>query len=91
MLGEYSPTVSSAYAHDRDWWSSNQLGYNIYDQDGYDAYGYNSDCIDRAGNHKDDYAISDSNDEGDEDCNNAYLIAYKEWGFDGRIPVMLSK
>lgn len=67
-VGKYSPTVSRWYAKDQNWWNKNGgdsiivaddgsvIGYNQFDKDGYDSYGYHKDTEqDRAGNTEYDY------------------------------------
>ena len=55
--GKYSPTVSSSYANDQDWWEKHCSNpeLDLYDRDGYDSYGYNEKGIDRAGYSEWDY------------------------------------
>lgn len=88
--GKYSPTVSAAYAADQGWWQKYRVEgetYQAYDPEGYDSYGYNEDCIDRAGNHENDYLHNDGDYDLDEDYNDAYNDAYRSWTFDGVKPV----
>lgn len=67
-LGKYSPTVSKWYAEDQDWWHKNGGGcvvknaegivvdYTLYDNDGYDSYGYHYMTeLDRADHSEDEY------------------------------------
>ena len=87
MLGKYSPTVDSAYDHDQDWFEK-YAGYNQYDPEGYDYYGYNRKDIDRAGNHEDSYA------RVCQCCGQAidslYYDTKLQWGFDGVKPVKMT-
>lgn len=93
MRGKYSPTVSRAYQKDQSWFDSYRIEipgvYNPYDPEGFDAYGYNYNDIDRAGNHENDYIPNDSPywEDVDDDYNTAYEDAYDSWGFDGIKPV----
>lgn len=72
-VGKYSPTVSTWYAKDREWFEKNGgsclvfdaagniVDYKSYDKDGYDRYGYHMDTDqDRAGYTEFDY-LEDSN------------------------------
>lgn len=95
MRGKYSPTVTAAYMQDQEWWHKyaccNHLTWNQYDPDGYDSYGYNSDDIDRAGNHENVYAHNDALDanwDTEDDYNWRYDEALNTWGFDGVKPVV---
>jgi hypothetical protein len=61
-VGKYSPTVSFSYMKDQKWFEKNGGDFgngvnpdSIYDNDGFDSYGYNSENIDRAGIHENDY------------------------------------
>ena len=67
-IGKYSPTVSMWYANDQNWFrknggdcdvldtDGNWLGYQSYDKDGYDEYGYHRLTeLDRAGNYEYEY------------------------------------
>ena len=67
-VGKYSPTVSRWYAKDQKWWEKNGggsliiddsgkiIGWNQFDKDGYDSYGYHKTTEqDRAGNTEFDY------------------------------------
>jgi len=92
MRGKYSPTVSTAYAKDQDWWKrysgQTDTQWNQYDPDGYDSYGYNNDDMDRAGNYEHEYYCDD--EEGDDywsGTNYKYEHALDVWGFDGVKPV----
>ena len=81
MRGKYSPTVSKAYQHNREWFVNYSKG-EIYDPEGYDSYGYDKNDIDRAGNeewqyYSDDYCCG----------NYKYDAAYNWWRFDGEKPV----
>lgn len=76
MQGKYSPTVSSAYDTNIRWFRCLANG-DMYDDEGYDRYGYNRNDIDRAGNHEIDYAL-------DDDLHND---VYLEWGSNGTRPV----
>lgn len=84
-LGKYSPTVSMWYANDQDWYeknggycsvydaAGNVIGYEIYDKDGYDSYGYHKDTeLDRAGNSESDY-LEDS------------ISHYNQVGYEGSV------
>jgi hypothetical protein len=67
-VGKYSPTISSSYSMDQDWWERNGGGYgngknpnSEQDDDGYDSYGYSGQFgqgVDRAGHTEDDYLSS---------------------------------
>ncbi len=55
-VGKYSPTVSTSYSRDQEWWYKNGGGFgngknpdSDLDDDGFDSYGYDNDNIDRAG------------------------------------------
>lgn len=55
-VGKYSPTVSTSYAKDQNWFTKNGGDFgngknpdSLYDDDGFDSYGYNENSIDRAG------------------------------------------
>lgn len=65
-LGKYSPTVSGWYSRDQKWFKKNGGDFengkdpnSLYDNDGYDSYGYNENDIDREGNKEDIYMIED--------------------------------
>lgn len=95
MRGKYSPTVNIAYMRNQSWWDNYsgrndpaRIGWNQYDPQGFDSYGYDKDDIDRAGNHENDYAHNNGSHDRDEDYNNAYDAAYGDWGFDGVKPVI---
>lgn len=91
MRGKYSPTVSSAYMEDQNWWrnysTSTGVSYPTYDPEGYDSYGYNEDDIDRAGNAEYVYYSNDCPHPEHADYNIAYDSAYDEWIFNGTKPV----
>lgn len=65
-VGKYSPTVSTSYMRDQNWWRDNGGGFengknpdSDLDDDGYDSYGYSGefgDGPDRAGFTEDQYA-----------------------------------
>lgn len=64
-IGKYSPTVSTSYSQDQEWYEKNGGGYgngkdpeSYYDDDGFDSYGYNAEGRDRAGHHENDYPAS---------------------------------
>ncbi len=64
-VGKYSPTVSTTYAKDQDWFVKNGGEYgngknpeSQYDDDGFDLYGYNDKDIDRAGVKESSYMTS---------------------------------
>lgn len=62
MQGKYSPTVAGWYSQDQKWWYKNRVlseDYQEFDKDGYDSYGYNSQGVDRAEVHENDYACDD--------------------------------
>lgn len=84
--GKYSPTVFAAYRRDQDWFSKYSQGQN-FDPEGYDSYGYNQDCQDRAGNDELDYLRNDADRDTDDDYNILYDDALDLWGFDGVKPV----
>lgn len=65
--GKYSPTVSSAYAKNQDWWKP--FNFGIYDEDGFDSYGYNKDGVDRAGNNELDYLYTEEVQYWNDDTN----------------------
>lgn len=96
MRGKYSPTVIAAYMADQRWWHKYSYtpedGWNQYDPDGYDSYGYDENEVDRAGNHETAYYITMtqwmSGLKVIADYNNAYDRALREWGFDGEKPVL---
>jgi len=95
MRGKYSPTVSVAYRKDQEWFINycfheiNSSEYAQYDPEGYDAYGYNKDDVDRAGNKEHHYYHNDLSDDGlDGDCNYLFEDLEGEWGFDGTKPVL---
>jgi hypothetical protein len=93
MRGKYSPTVTRAYMKDQEWWTkyayANVSGDEFvqYDPEGYDSYGYDKNDMDRAGNNEFDYIHNDGDYNLDQDYNNAYDQADREWGFDGVKPV----
>lgn len=85
-VGKYSPTVSTAYFVDQNWWEKNGGGFDNgvdpkswNDDDGYDEYGYDDNGVDRAGNTEDDYLTS-YDDEFD--SYPFYNDTYSDWGFD---------
>jgi hypothetical protein len=89
MRGKYSPTVSAAYQADQHWWSlyaATCKEWTQYDPEGYDAYGYNADDVDRAGNPECAY-YSDECEYSLSSGNIAYDNASDSWGFDGTKPV----
>lgn len=91
MRGKYSPTVNSAYSHDKNWHRKFMAADGfMYDPEGFDSYGYNKDNIDRAGNYENDYIHNDNDTGSDEDFNNAYDITSDDWGFDGTKPAQIS-
>lgn len=55
--GKYSPTVASWYGQDQNWHRKilEVTEESVYDHEGYDSYGYNSNQLDRAGNYEHDY------------------------------------
>ena len=53
-VGKYSPTITRAYMKSQTWWKGVDE-FSLYDQDGYDSYGYNKENVDRAGNHENEY------------------------------------
>lgn len=59
MQGKYSPTVSGWYSKNKNWFKPADAAF-VYDEDGYDSYGYNSENIDRAGNEESDYYSDDA-------------------------------
>ena len=70
-VGKYSPTVSSSYAADQNWWEKNGGGYDNgidpnsdNDDDGYDRYGYDANDTDRAGHQENDYLLNYSEYDG---------------------------
>lgn len=72
-VGKYSPTVSTSYSKDQDWYEKNGGGYGNgknpdadYDDDGYDSYGYNAEGYDRAGNTESHYLNSRERDFNDD-------------------------
>lgn len=87
--GKYSPTVTAAYRARQDWWTRYVVEvpgtYAQYDPDGFDQYGYNSECYDRAGNHEFDYLTDDSYDSN---SNSLYDAALEDWTFDGTRPAL---
>lgn len=100
MRGKYSPTVCAAYMHDQSWHDKllatqgtfdkdgNSCESGLYDVDGYDSYGYNSEDVDRAGNNEYDYCCDDTDEYGDSlGFNSAYDQAVNDWGFDSTRPV----
>jgi hypothetical protein len=97
MRGKYSPTVNAAYQKDQEWWTNytytgkhNRERECIqYDPEGYDAYGYNADELDRAGNPECAY-YSDDCEYSLSSGNIAYDNASDSWGFDGTKPVQLA-
>lgn len=85
-IGKYSPTVSTSYRKDQAWYEKNGGGFgngknpdSDYDDDGYDAYGYNADDRDRAGHHENDYAAS-SQWDGDSAYYPLHEDVQSEWG-----------
>ena len=90
MRGKYSPTVTEAYMKDQNWWdkyAGTQGGWNQYDPEGFDSYGYNKNDTDRAGNQECEYYSDDWYDCTDCSGNFKYDLALDEWGFDGIKPV----
>lgn len=79
MIGKYSPTVSAAYSADQLWFYS-YCGDDIYDVDGYNSYGYNTNDVDRAGIKEDTYAQEDER---------IYDRVWRSWGYDGTKPVRI--
>ncbi len=84
-VGKYSPTVSTSYSQDQAWYEKNGGGYgngkdpeSDYDDDGYDAYGYNADDRDRAGHHENDYPASFQWD-GESEYYPLYEAVQSEW------------
>lgn len=85
-IGKYSPTVSTSYRKDQAWHEKNGGGFgngknpdSDYDDDGYDAYGYNADDRDRAGHHENDYTASFQWD-GDSEYYPLHEAVQSEWG-----------
>ncbi len=84
-VGKYSPTVSAAYANDQEWWDNN--GGNdmakiifLYDDDGYDSYGYNSEGVDRAGYTEDEYlGVTEWDPKTEEHNHTLYDMVYDQW------------
>jgi hypothetical protein len=73
MIGKYSPTVSAAYRKDQKWFEKNATPHDyLFDEDGYDSYGYNIDDIDRAG-------ITEHSYYNEYDL---YRKVEMEWGYD---------
>lgn len=87
MRGKYSPTVQAAYMQDQDWFR-HYTEDGIYDPEGYDAYGYDANDVDRAGNAEHEYYINDAPWDSDQDYNNLYDDALNVWGFDGVKPAL---
>ena len=92
MRGKYSPTVSTAYMKDQEWWSryaaENVKAGNYYDPDGFDSYGYDVNDVDRAGNHESTYYCDDVDDyDNSLGSNWRYDQALFDWTFDGVRPV----
>lgn len=61
-VANYSPTVWGWYKKDRDWFKKNGGGFgngedpdSLYDDDGFDSYGYDEREVDRAGVSEDSY------------------------------------
>jgi hypothetical protein len=84
-VGKYSPTVQAAYMADQSWWDklpkSDPVG--LYDEDGYDSYGYDKNDVDRAGNNEFDYICGE--DIAGEWVHVRYEMTLNEWGFkDGK-------
>ena len=95
--GKYSPTVTSAYMKDQDWWEKNggSSDNNYYDSDGYDQYGYNKDDKDRAGYAESDYLESGEwfyDNDSDDDFYHYPLVdaVYSDWGFQDGKPTLRS-
>ena len=86
MRGKYSPTVSSAYTQDQNW-HRKYSGFDMYDPEGFDCYGYNQDEVDRAGNHESVYYSEDYQGGYTGSGNWAYDQAIETWTFDGAKPV----
>jgi hypothetical protein len=96
MRGKYSPTVTAAYGQDKKWFTkyaatkqvTNKDFWSEYDPEGYDAYGYDENEVDRAGNQEHVYYCNDLAADGlDGDCNYLFEDLEGEWGFDGTKPV----
>lgn len=70
-VGKYSPTVSSSYSQDQDWFEKNGGGFgngmmpeSQFDNQGYDSYGYSGYTKrDRAGYTENDYLNDSFNDD----------------------------
>jgi hypothetical protein len=92
MRVKYSPTVTAAYAADQNWHTKFNYtiedGWNQYDPEGYDSYGYNEIGEDRAGNSEHEYYHNDCS-MNDDDYNWKYDSALAAWGFDGTKPVLI--
>lgn len=56
MMGKYSPAVQGWYHRDQKWHKEVD---GIYDQDGYDSYGYDKNDADRAGLKEFDYSYNE--------------------------------
>lgn len=78
-VGKYSPTVSSAYGKNEDWFENYSKG-EWYDPEGFDSYGYDKDGYDRADNHEDDYIIGEW--DGDEYGYPRYEMVLDDYGID---------
>lgn len=91
-MEKYSPTVSAAYQVDQDWHNkynyTPEHGWDQYDFEGFDSYGYGKDGIDRAGNSECAYYSNDASARSEEDFNYKYDNAVHGWGFDGTKPVL---
>lgn len=64
-VGKYSPTVSTSYAKDQNWFTKNGGDFgngknpdSLYDDDGFDSYGYDENNVDRAGISESSYMNS---------------------------------
>jgi hypothetical protein len=86
-VGKYSPTVSAAYAADRDWHRKLCKG-DWVDDEGYDSYGYHKHTDkDRAGWSELDYLSTFEYEVAEYFSHSLYEHVGTEWTFDGVRPV----
>jgi hypothetical protein len=63
-VGKYSPTIREVYPTDEDWFLQfMQNNSPIYDEDGYDMYGYDENDLDRDGHDQWYYQQEELNEE----------------------------
>jgi hypothetical protein len=88
-VGKYSPTVSTSYAIDQNWWKANGGGYqngkdpgSDNDDEGYDSYGYSGlygDGVDRAGYTEYEYLAGNCDEDGEFLGHDSYDRVKSNW------------